>query len=68
MSENSNKVNSVEKKGGFKALKQEFKKIMWPDKSTISSKTVAVIITTTVLSLLIAVIDYLVDLALATLG
>ena len=38
MSENSKKVNSVEGKGGFKALKNEFNKIMWPDKKTIVNK------------------------------
>ena len=67
MSENSKQVNSVEKKGGFKALKNEFKKIMWPDKSTIISKTIAVVLTTTILAVVIAAIDYLLNLGLTSL-
>ena len=67
MSESS-KVNSVEKKGGFKALKNEFKKIMWPDKKSIINKTIAVILTTIGLATLIALIDFLISTGLTMLG
>ncbi|MBE5936370.1 MAG: preprotein translocase subunit SecE [Lachnospiraceae bacterium] len=66
MSENSKKVNSVEKKGGFKALKNEFNKIMWPDRATVVNKSIAVVITTTVLALVIAGLDYVINLAMTT--
>ena len=68
MSENSKKVNSVEKKGGFKALKVEFNKIMWPDRPTVISKCIAVVLATATLSIAIALIDYLINLGLTTLG
>ena len=64
MSENSKKVNSVEKKGGFKALKNEFKKIMWPDKQTVINKTIAVVVICTLLAIIIASIDVVLDLGL----
>ena len=67
MSENSKKVNSVEGKGGFKALKNEFNKIMWPDKKTIVNKSVAVVVTTAILSVLIAGLDYVINFAMTTL-
>ena len=67
MSENSKKVNSVENKGGFKALKNEFNKIMWPDRKTVINKSVAVVITTALLSVVIAGLDYVINFAMTTL-
>lgn len=67
MSENSKKVNSVDKKSGFKALKNEFNKIMWPDRKTVVNKSVAVVITTAVLSIVIAGLDYVINFAMTTL-
>ena len=66
MSENSKKVNSVEK-SGFKALKNEFNKIMWPDRKTVINKSVAVVITTALLSVVIAGLDYVINFAMTTL-
>ncbi len=66
MSENSKKVNSVEK-SGFKALKNEFNKIMWPDRQTVINKSVAVVVTTAVLAVLIAGLDYVINFAMTTL-
>ena len=54
------KVNSVESKGKFKALKNEFNKIMWPDKQSVVNKTIAVVLTSTALALIIAGFDYIV--------
>ena len=67
MSENSKKVNSVESKGKFKALKNEFNKIMWPDRQTVINKSVAVVVTTAILGVLIAGIDYVINFAMTTL-
>ena len=67
MSENSKKVNSVESKGGFKALKNEFKKIMWPDRKTVTNKTIAVVVISALLAFLIATIDTIFNLGLTKL-
>ena len=67
MSENSKKVNSVDSKSGFKALKNELNKIMWPDRKTVVNKSVAVVITTAILSIVIAGLDYVINFAMTTL-
>ena len=45
------------KKSWFKGLKSEFKKIVWPDKESLAKQTVAVVIITAILSLIIALLD-----------
>ena len=67
MSENSKKVNSVESKGGFKALKSEFNKIMWPDRKTVTNKTIAVVVISALVATLIAVVDFMLDFGLSKL-
>lgn len=47
-------------KSWFKGLKAEFKKIIWPDKESLAKQTVAVVIITTVLALIIALLDLVV--------
>ncbi len=44
-------------KSWFKGLKAEFKKIIWPDKKSLGKQTVAVIVITAVLSVIIALLD-----------
>ena len=44
-------------KSWFKGLKAEFKKIVWPDKESLAKQTVAVVIITAILSLIIALLD-----------
>ena len=44
-------------KSWFKGLKAEFKKIIWPDKKSLSKQTVAVIVITAILSVIIALLD-----------
>ena len=54
--------NTVEKKhktNWFKGLKAEFKKIIWPDKKTLLKQTVAVVICSIVIGLIIVAIDSL---------
>ncbi len=49
-------------KGSWSAgLKAEFKKIIWLDKITLSKQTIAVIIVTVILGIIIAVVDFLVQ-------
>ncbi|MBQ9766749.1 MAG: preprotein translocase subunit SecE [Lachnospiraceae bacterium] len=50
------------KKSWFKGLKSEFKKIVWPDKESLVKESVAVIVITVVLGLVIALIDMAVEL------
>ena len=45
------------RKSWFDGLKAEFKKIIWPDKKSLGKQTVAVIIITAVLSVIIALLD-----------
>ena len=44
-------------KSWFKGLKAEFKKIIWPDKKSLGKQTVVVVIITTILSVIIALLD-----------
>ena len=50
----------TQKKSWFKGLKAEFKKIIWPNKQSLARQTVAVIATSVVLGLLIALMDYVI--------
>ncbi len=52
------------KKSWFKGLKSEFAKIIWPDREALTRRTVAVIITTVVLGIIIYVLDYVVELGI----
>ncbi len=61
MSENE-KV--VQKRSWFTELKSEFRKIIWPDKKSLFRQTVAVVVVSVLLALVIAGIDYLVQYGL----
>ena len=41
----------------FKGVKAEFKKVIWPDKHSLFNQSVAVIVVSLILGLLIAIID-----------
>ena len=45
------------KKGWFKGLKAEFKKIVWPDRDSLVKQSAAVIVISIILSLVIAALD-----------
>ena len=49
------------KKSWFKGLKSEFKKIVWPDKDSLVKESVAVIVITAILGVVIALIDLAVE-------
>ena len=49
------------KKSWFKGLKAEFKKIVWPDKKTLVKQTIAVVVCSILLGLLIALVDVLIQ-------
>ena len=56
MGESSNKEKSGVK-GFFKGVKTEFKKISWPDKTTLLKQSVVVVTISIVLGLLITLMD-----------
>ena len=60
MSDNS----TVKKPGFFKGVSNEFKKIIWPSKETLTRETIAVIFFSIVLGLLIALLDWVFQLGL----
>ncbi len=51
----------TQKKSWFKGLKAEFKKIIWPDKTTLAKQTAAVVSVSVVLGAIIAIIDFLIQ-------
>ncbi|MBQ3601381.1 MAG: preprotein translocase subunit SecE [Lachnospiraceae bacterium] len=53
----ANNVESTQKKSFFKGVKSEFKRIIWPTKETLLSESVAVVVVSVVLGLIIAIVD-----------
>ena len=59
MSENA--VKKAKKPSFFKGVKSEFKKITWPDKSSLLKQTVAVIGVSFVVGVVIVVMDFFIQ-------
>jgi len=53
----SEAAEKAPKKSWFKGLKSEFKKIVWPDKKSLTKETVAVVATSVALGIIIKIID-----------
>ena len=53
------------KKSFFKGLKAEFNKIIWPDKDTVGKQTVAVLVCSVALGLIIALMDLIIKYGLS---
>lgn len=51
----------VQKRSWFTGLKSEFRKIIWPDKKSLLRQTIAVVVVSLLLGLIIAGIDYVVQ-------
>lgn len=51
----------------FKGVKAEFKKIIWPTKDELTKQTVAVVVITIILGVIIAVLDSVLQLGINTL-
>ena len=49
----------TQKKNKFKELKNEFKKIIWPDKMTLAKQTGAVVVISVILGGIIALVDFI---------
>lgn len=58
MGDSANSLEATPKKSRFKTLKSEFKKIVWPDKDSVAKQTVAVVVISIVLSVIIAAVDF----------
>lgn len=46
-----------QKKSWFKGLKAEFKKIVWPDQKSLAKETIAVVIVSLILGVVISIVD-----------
>ena len=57
MGETANNTEKAPKKSWFRGLKAEFKKIIWPDKESLAKQSLAVIVISVILGLVIAVLD-----------
>ena len=53
----SEAAEKAPKKSWFKVLKAEYKKIIWPDKKSLTKQTAAVVVTSIVLGIIIKVLD-----------
>ncbi|NLK26745.1 MAG: preprotein translocase subunit SecE [Clostridiales bacterium] len=49
------------KKSWFKGLKSEFKKIVWPTKDTLTKQSVAVVVVTLILGVIIFALDTIIE-------
>lgn len=57
MQENEKSAGKGQKKSWFQGLQSEFRKIIWTDRSTLIKQTIAVVVITIILSVLISVMD-----------
>ena len=48
-----------QKKSWFKGLKAEFKKIVWPDQKSLTKETIAVLVVSVLLGVIIAIVDFI---------
>lgn len=55
------------KKSWFKGLKAEFKKVIWPDKMTVTKKTTAVVLISILIGVVIKIADLLIQAAFSLL-
>ena len=55
------KLEKAPKTSWFAGLKAEFKKIIWPNKQSLTRQTIAVIAVSVVLGLIIALMDYVIQ-------
>ncbi|NLY47667.1 MAG: preprotein translocase subunit SecE [Clostridiales bacterium] len=53
------------KKSWFKGMKAEFKKITWANKETLSKQTLAVVVVTVLLGIIIYLLDYVIELGIS---
>lgn len=65
MSETTGNVTEkAPKKSRFKGIKAEFNKIVWPDKETLTKQTIAVVIVTFLLGVIIYLLDFVIEIGI----
>lgn len=57
----SEKTIETQKASWFTGLKAEFHKIIWPTKENVARETTAVVITSVIVGLIIAILDYIIQ-------
>ena len=57
-------ATASKKKSRLQGLKAEFRRIIWPDKETITKETTAVVVSTVILAIIIALLDLLIKTGL----
>jgi preprotein translocase subunit SecE len=55
-----NDMTKKQKKSWFKGLKAEFSKIIWPDQKSLTKETIAVLVVSVLLGVIISVVDLIV--------
>ena len=60
--------NEAVKKSWFQGMKSEFKKVVWPDKQDLARNTIAVVVVSVVLGLIIAGLDALINYGMSFLA
>ena len=65
MAETASKEKTAKKKSFFKGLKVEFGKIIWPNRTTVSKQTIAVVACSIALGLIIALLDLIIKFGLS---
>ncbi len=55
------KEKATKKKGFFSNVKSEFKRIVWPSKGDVARQTLAVVLVTIVLGVIIVVVDNIIN-------
>lgn len=56
-----NAAKKAKKPSFFKGVKAEFKKITWPDKTSLMKQTAAVVIVSVVVGVMIAILDFFIQ-------
>ena len=57
-------ATASKKKSRLQGLKAEFRRIIWPDKETITKEATAVVVSTVILGIIIALLDLLIKTGL----
>lgn len=57
MQEKEKSAGKGQKKSWFRGLQSEFKKVVWTDRNTLIKQTVAVVVITVILSVMISIMD-----------
>ena len=57
-------ATASKKKSRLQGLKAEFRRIIWPDKETITKETTAVVVSTVILGIIISLLDLLIKTGL----